>query len=50
MSTEKKTAIMTIRMTDKTKKAIEEEAKKREWTPSKLAEKILTAWAEEKEE
>ncbi|MBR4425105.1 MAG: hypothetical protein IKS66_04050 [Oscillospiraceae bacterium] len=42
---EKKTAVMTIRMTEQTKATIEREANKREWTPSKMAEKILSTWA-----
>ncbi|MBR3860820.1 MAG: hypothetical protein IKM84_02920 [Oscillospiraceae bacterium] len=46
---EKKTAVMTIRMTAKTKETIEREAEKREWSPSKMAEKILSAWAEQQE-
>ena len=44
---EKKTEVMTIRIPERTKKAIVSEAEKREWSPSKMAEKILTAWAEE---
>ena len=44
---EKKTEVMTIRMTSKTKAAIELEAEKREWTPSKMAEKILSTWVEQ---
>ena len=39
---EKKTEVMTIRVTSKTKSAIEREAEKREWTPSKMAEKVLS--------
>ena len=46
---EKKTKVMTIRMTDSTRQAIDREAERREWTPSKMAEKILTAWAEQQE-
>ncbi len=41
----KKTAVMTIRMTAETKCAIDREAERREWTPSKMAEKILSMWA-----
>lgn len=41
----KKTAVMTIRMTAETKRAIDREAERRDWTPSKMAEKILSAWA-----
>ena len=44
---EKKTEVMTIRVTSKTKSAIEREAEKREWTPSKMAEKVLSTWAEQ---
>lgn len=43
----KKTAVMTIRMTTETKLAIDREAERRDWTPSKMAEKILSAWARE---
>lgn len=46
MAGEKKTEVLTIRIPQSTKKIIEEEASKREWTPSKLAEKILTTWTE----
>ena len=44
---EKKVAVMTIRMTPGTKQAIEREAERHDWTPSKMAEKILSAWAEQ---
>ena len=44
---EKKTEVMTIRVTSKTKSTIEREAEKREWTPSKMAEKVLSTWAEQ---
>ena len=44
---EKKTEVITIRIPQKTKEAIVTEAEKRDWSPSKMAEKILTAWAEE---
>ena len=47
---EKKIAVMTIRMTSHTKAIIDREAQKREWTPSKMAEKILSAWAEQQTE
>ena len=43
---EKKTAVITVRMPPTTKDIIEKEAEKREWTPSKMAEKILSTWAE----
>lgn len=46
---EKKTEVITIRIPPKTKAAIEEEAKRREWTPSKMAEKILSTWVEAQE-
>ena len=46
---DKKTEVLTIRVTAKTKQAIMQEAKKREWTASKMAEKILTTWAESKD-
>ena len=44
---EKKTEVMTIRVTATTKQAIEAEAARREWSPSKMADKILTAWVEQ---
>lgn len=44
---EKKTEVMTLRLTSATKAAIEREAEKREWTLSKMAEKILSTWAEQ---
>ena len=47
---DKKTEVMTIRVTSKTKQAIMQEAEKREWTASKMAEKILTTWAESNSE
>lgn len=47
---EKKTEVMTIRVPLKTKQGIEKEAEKRDWSSSKLAEKILTAWLEETHE
>lgn len=43
---EKKTAVMTVRIPPSTKAVIEAEAEKHDWTPSKLAEKILTDWAQ----
>ena len=46
---EKKVAVMTIRMTEDTRQAIVREAERRDWTPSKTAEKILTAWARQQE-
>lgn len=47
---EKKTEVITIRLTSKTKATIEREAEKREWTPSKMAEKVLSTWAEQQEQ
>ena len=44
---DKKTEVMTIRIPKKTKEEIVAEAEKREWSPSKMAEKVLTSWAEE---
>lgn len=44
---EKKTEVMTIRVSATTKQAIEAEAARREWSPSKMADKILTAWVEQ---
>ena len=46
---DKKTEVMTIRLTQATKAAIVKEAEKREWAPSKMAEKILTTWAEQQQ-
>ena len=46
MLREKKTEVLTIRVTAGTKNAIAREAEKREWSTSKMAEKILTIWAE----
>ena len=43
---EKKTEVITVRIPPKTKEALEKEAAKREWTTSKMAEKVLSAWAE----
>ncbi|MBR2583497.1 MAG: hypothetical protein IKD61_08900 [Oscillospiraceae bacterium] len=47
---EKKTEVVTVRIPPKTKAVIEKEAQSREWTTSKMVEKILTAWAERQEE
>ena len=44
---EKKTEVITIRIPPKTKTALEKEAQNREWTTSKMAEKVLSAWAEQ---
>ena len=46
---EKKTAVITVRIPPSTKEAIDAEAERREWTPSKVAEKILTEWAKANE-
>jgi len=46
---EKKSEVITIRVTPTTKKRIEMEAEKREWSASKLAEKILSTWVEQEE-
>ena len=46
---EKKTAVITVRIPPSTKAAIDAEADQREWTPSKMAEKILTEWAKERD-
>lgn len=43
---EKKTEVITVRIPPKTKAALEQEAQIREWTTSKMAEKILSQWAE----
>lgn len=46
---EKKTAVITVRIPPSTKAVIDSEAEQREWTPSKVAEKVLTEWAKAKE-
>lgn len=46
---EKKTSVITVRIPPSTKEAIDAEAERREWTPSKMAEKILTEWAKRDE-
>ena len=43
---EKKTEVLTIRIPASTKDAIQREAEKREWSISKMAEKILSVWAQ----
>ena len=45
---EKKTEVITVRVTSETKRAIEQEAERREWSTSKMAEKILSTWAQQK--
>ncbi|MCR5575910.1 MAG: hypothetical protein K6F56_02755 [Oscillospiraceae bacterium] len=47
---EKKTEVITVRIPPKTKAALEKEAAEREWTTSKMAEKVLSAWAEQQTE
>ena len=47
MQKEKKTEVLTVRVTAGTKSVIEREAEMREWSTSKMAEKILSLWAEE---
>ena len=42
-----KTEVLTIRIAKSTKMIVAQEAEKREWSTSKTAEKILTAWAQE---
>lgn len=44
---DKKTEIITLRTTEHTKKKLEEEAQKRGWSLSQLAEKILTTYTED---
>ena len=46
---EKKTEVITVRVPPKTRAAIDREAQKREWTTSKMVEKILSSWAEKQE-
>lgn len=41
---EKRTEQIGIRITPETKRILQEEAKKLEWTTAKLAEKILSEW------
>lgn len=43
---DKKKEYLTVRLTENVKKLIEQEAQKREWTSSHMAEKILSSWAE----
>lgn len=43
---EKRTEQIGIRITPETKKILEEEAKKMDWAPAKLAEKILKEWTQ----
>lgn len=46
---EKRTEQIAVRITPKTKKKLQEEAAKFDWTVAKLAEKILSKWTEEAE-
>lgn len=48
MQKEKRTAVMTIRITPSVKAKIDEEAELKEWTPSYVAERIISMWAERK--
>ena len=47
---EKKTAVITVRIPPSTRDAIAREAEKNDWSASKMAEKILTAWAKQQSE
>lgn len=47
---EKKTAVITVRIPPSTREAIAREAEKNDWSASKMAEKILTAWAKQQNE
>ena len=44
---EKRTEQIAVRITAETKKILQEEAKKLEWSTAKLAEKILSEWTKE---
>ena len=44
---EKKTEQIAVRITAETKKILQEEAKKLEWSTAKLAEKILSEWTKQ---
>ena len=41
---EKRTEQIAVRITPETKKILQEEAQKLEWTTAKLAERILSEW------
>lgn len=41
---EKRTEQIAVRITSETKRILQEEAQKLEWTTSKLAERILSDW------
>lgn len=47
---EKKTEVITVRIPPRTKAALEQAALQREWTVSKMAEKVLSVWAEQQGE
>ena len=49
MSGEKKTEVITIRISKDTKNKLQDAADQREWTISKLAEKLLSTWVNEKD-
>lgn len=44
---EKRTEQIAVRITPETKKVLQEEAKKLDWTVAKLADKILSEWTKE---
>lgn len=44
---EKRTEQIAVRITSETKRILQEEAKKLEWSTAKLAEKILSEWTKE---
>lgn len=44
---EKRTEQIAVRITAETKRILQEEAKKLEWTTAKLAEKILSEWTKQ---
>lgn len=41
---EKKTAQIAVRITEETKRILQEEAQKLDWSTAKLAERILSEW------
>lgn len=43
---EKRTEQIAVRITAKTKRILQEEAQKLEWSTAKLAEKILSEWTQ----
>ena len=44
---EKRTQQIAVRITPETKRILQEEAQKLEWSTAKLAEKILSEWTKE---